>query len=139
MSQYMVYLISNWCIIWFMLDIQKWPKNLTVTENVWSGFSFYGLWAVCGKTGTSPVMMPFCCTTGVCNTRKTLEKQFFGIFSHRNLVDIITNLLSSRSHKNFAIFDWYMDGMWPVTWQCMYNNFLLSINSKGGINEFGEF
>ncbi len=47
MSWYMIFLkfqfIYDLVYIWYMIGLQKWPKNFTLSESFWSDFTYFGI------------------------------------------------------------------------------------------------
>ncbi len=71
MKQY-TFLIWIWCMIWYTFGIclvyKKWQK-MTMTENVWSDFTYSSICVVYKKTGMLTVKRLFCFTISMLNTR----------------------------------------------------------------------
>ncbi len=106
----MIFKNLNLVYVWYMLHVQNWPKNLTMTENVWSYFIHLVYAQYTKKSGMWTVVWLFCYATGMFNTR------------------------GYKIWLKMIIFDWYLDciccyGMCIMTFLCCAMRDVCLINS----------
>ncbi len=97
-------LLYDLVYIWYMLSIQKWPKNLTMTENVWSDFTYFGICVVYKKIWYVNWYTAFFITPLLCSITEATRNDYFGL-----------------------VYNWYM------AWWYRYNDLFFAVYSSDSV------